>query len=91
MVFHISAYRQSIVKKKGSGIVALSHDIRNHHYDSRVFQNYRDFHFTVCPNKDVAQCVQAIVKKAVEEGYDASDVQVLAPMYRGYSRYRCFK
>ncbi len=27
--------------------------------------------------------VQAIVKKAVEEGYDASDVQVLAPMYRG--------
>ncbi len=23
------------------------------------------------------------MKKAVEEGYDASDVQVLAPMYRG--------
>ena len=72
-------YRQ----EEGSGIVALSHDIRNDHYDSRVFQNYRDIHFTVCPNKDVAQCVQAIVKKAVEEGYDASDVQVLAPMYRG--------
>lgn len=72
-------YRQ----EEGSGIVALSHDIRNDHYDSRVFENYRDIHFTVCPNKDVAQCVQAIVKKAVEEGYDASDVQVLAPMYRG--------
>lgn len=52
-------YRQ----EEGSGIVALSHDIRNDHYDSRVFQNYRDIHFTVCPNKDVVQCVQAIVKK----------------------------
>ena len=72
-------YRQ----EEGSGIVALSHDIRNDHYDSRVFEDYRDIHFTVCPNKDVAQCVQTIVKKAVEEGYDASDVQVLAPMYRG--------
>ena len=72
-------YRQ----EEGSGIVALSHDIRNDHYDSHVFEDYRDIHFTVCPNKDVAQCVQVIVKKAVEEGYDASDVQVLAPMYRG--------
>ena len=61
----------------------MSHDIRNDHYDSRVFEDYRDIYFTVCPNKDVAQCVQTIVKKAVEEGYDASDVQVLAPMYRG--------
>ena len=72
-------YRQ----EEGSGIVALSHDIRNDQYDSHVFDEYRDIHFTVCPNKDVAHCVQIIVKKAVEEGYDASDVQVLAPMYRG--------
>ena len=72
-------YRQ----EEGSGIVALSHDIRNDQYDSHVFDDYRDIHFTVCPNKDVAHCVQIIVKKAVEEGYDASDVQVLAPMYRG--------
>ena len=57
-------YRQ----EEGSGIVALSHDIRNDHYDSRVFQNYRDIHFTVCPNKDVAQCVQAIVKKSGRRG-----------------------
>lgn len=72
-------YRQ----EEGSGIVALSHDIRNDQYDPHVFDNYRDIHFTVCPNVDVTQCVQIIVKKAVEEGYDASDVQVLAPMYRG--------
>lgn len=57
-------YRQ----EEGSGIVALSHDIRNDHYDSHVFEDYRDIHFTVCPNKDVAQCVQAIVKKSGRRG-----------------------
>ena len=72
-------YRQ----EEGSGIVALSHAIRNDDYDSHVFDDYHDIHFTVCPNVDVTRCVQIIVKKAVEEGYDASDVQVLAPMYRG--------
>lgn len=68
---------------EGSGIVALSHDIRNDQYDPHVFDDYHDIHFTVCPNVDIAHCVTIIVRKAVEEGYDASDVQVLAPMYRG--------
>jgi len=34
-------------------------------------------------NYDVIKNVKTIVNKALEEGYDTSDIQVLAPMYHG--------
>ncbi len=34
-------------------------------------------------NYDVIKNVTTIVKKALEDGYDTSDIQVLAPMYQG--------
>ena len=32
---------------------------------------------------DVVKNVKIIVKKAIDEGYDTNDIQVLVPMYQG--------
>lgn len=72
-------YRQS----KESGIVSLAHSIRNNEYSEQYFLDYNDIHFKNCDSRDVIKYVTYIVSKAIEEGYDSSDIQVLAPMYQG--------
>lgn len=72
-------YRQS----RQSGIIQLAHSIRNDHYDPQIFFDYHDIHFQSCMPYDVVKNVKILVTKAIQEGYDASDIQVLAPMYNG--------
>lgn len=72
-------YRQS----QESGIIQLAHSIRNDDYQESYFQNYSDIHFYSCASYDVVGYVKMLVTKAMEQGYDASDIQVLAPMYNG--------
>ncbi len=72
-------YRQS----QESGIIQLAHSIRNDEYDENLFFQYKDIHFQTCASYDVVQYVKILVSKAMEEGYDANDIQVLAPMYNG--------
>ncbi len=72
-------YRQ----EEGSGIVALAHAIRNNAYTPELFDTYRDIHFTLCESYEVVSHITAIVQQAIAQGYDANDIQVLAPMYSG--------
>ena len=72
-------YRQS----KESGIVQLAHSIRNNQYDETLFSKYQDIHFQTCAGYDVVKYVRVLVTKALEDGYDVHDIQVLAPMYNG--------
>lgn len=72
-------YRQS----KESGIVQLAHSIRNDQYDENLFFQYSDIHFQACLSYDVVKYVRLLVSKALEDGYDVQDIQVLAPMYNG--------
>ena len=72
-------YRQS----KESGIITLAHDIRNYEYHSDVFFKYNDIYFQTCQAQDVVGYVKHLVSKAMQEGYDSQDIQVLAPMYNG--------
>lgn len=72
-------YRQS----QESGIIQLAHSIRNNQYNEHFFIDYKDVHFQTCTSYDVIKYVQFLVSKAIQEGYDASDIQVLAPMYNG--------
>ena len=72
-------YRQS----KESGIVQLAHSIRNDQYDENLFFQYSDIHFQTCTPYDVVKYVRVLVSKALEDGYDGQDIQVLAPMYNG--------
>lgn len=72
-------YRQS----QESGIIQLAHSIRKDEYDENLFFQYHDIHFQSCLPYEVIHYVQILVSKAMEEGYDASDIQVLAPTYSG--------
>lgn len=72
-------YRQS----QESGIVQLAHSIRNDCYDEQLFFQYHDIHFQSCSSYDVVKYIKYLVSKAMQQGYDAQDIQVLAPMYNG--------
>lgn len=72
-------YRQS----QESGIIQLAHSIRNDRYDENLFFQYKDIHFQSCSPYEIVHHVKTLVSKAMEEGYDANDIQVLAPMYNG--------
>lgn len=73
-------FRQS----KDSGIIQLAHHIiHNEVEDMELFDQYRDINFFSCANYDVVKNVKMIVKKAIDEGYDTNDIQVLVPMYQG--------
>lgn len=72
-------YRQS----QESGIIQLAHHLRNDEYDESLFLNYSDLYFMNASSYDIVDKVSKIVLKAMNEGYDENDIQVLAPMYHG--------
>ncbi|MCD8028311.1 MAG: ATP-dependent RecD-like DNA helicase [Erysipelotrichaceae bacterium] len=72
-------YRQA----KESGIIQLAHHIRNDEYTDEDFINYKDINFMSCESSDIVKNVSILVSKAMDEGYDFDDIQVLAPMYNG--------
>lgn len=69
---------------KDSGIIQLAHHIIHNEIENMdLFEQYRDINFFPCMNYDVVKNVKIIVKKAIDEGYDTNDIQVLVPMYQG--------
>ena len=73
-------YRQA----RDSGIVQLAHQmISKELNDLSIFEEYRDINFFNSTNFEVIQNVKMIINKAIENGYDQNDIQVLAPVYQG--------
>ena len=69
---------------KDSGIIQLAHHIIHNEIENMdLFEQYRDINFFPCINYDVVKNVKIIVKKAIDEGYDTNDIQLLVPMYQG--------
>lgn len=69
---------------KDSVIIQLAHHIIHNEIENMdLFEQYRDINFFPCINYDVVKNVKIIVKKAIGEGYDTNDIQVLVPMYQG--------
>ena len=69
---------------KDSGIIQLAHHIIHNEIENMdLFEQYRDINFFPCIDYDVVKNVKIIVKKAIDEGYDTNDIQVLVPMYQG--------
>lgn len=67
-----------------SGIISISHAIRHDELHAlEEIDNYQDIHFMPCKEQDVIRFVSKIIQKAVDEGYDFYDFQVLSPMYQG--------
>lgn len=71
-------YRQ----QDGSSIIDLAHRMKlNEPID--ITKRYHDRSFIRCGTNQIPDVVDKVVKSAVAKGYDMSDIQVLAPMYKG--------
>ncbi|KRN02843.1 exonuclease V subunit alpha [Levilactobacillus senmaizukei DSM 21775 = NBRC 103853] len=72
-------YRQG----DGSSIIPLAHAIKGGTLPMDFTKNQPDRSFFACHAGQVATVIQQVVQKAHAKGFSASDIQVLAPMYRG--------
>ncbi|MBM7133673.1 ATP-dependent RecD-like DNA helicase [Staphylococcus lugdunensis] len=71
-------YRQ----QDGSSIIELAHHMKqNESID--ITKRYYDRSFINCSAEQIPDVVKKVVSSAVSKGYDMSDIQVLAPMYKG--------
>ena len=48
-----------------------------------ITQRFHDRNFINCSTEQIPEVVDKVVNSAVSKGYDMSDIQVLAPMYKG--------
>lgn len=75
----VDIYRQ----EDGSTIISLAHEIKNGQVPSDLTVNKKDRSFINCSVNQMESVVEQIVVRAKDKGFDAKDIQVLAPMYRG--------
>lgn len=71
-------YRQ----QDGSSIIDLAHRMK-HGESIDISQRFHDRSFINCGVEQIPSVVEKVVASAVNKGYDMSDIQVLAPMYKG--------
>ncbi|PNZ70442.1 ATP-dependent RecD-like DNA helicase [Staphylococcus croceilyticus] len=71
-------YRQ----QDGSSIIDLAHRMK-HGEPIDITKRYHDRSFINCNVDQIPDVVEKVVSSAVNKGYDMSDIQVLAPMYKG--------
>ena len=72
-------YRQA----EGSSIIRLAHDIKRGEFPADIIEAQHDRRFFQCDQQQVLEVVEQICKNALNKGYLAKEVQVLAPMYKG--------
>ena len=72
-------YRQ----KEDSYIATLAKEIKDNELDNTFTSKKADFNFIESENYNIKNYIKELVKKAIERGYNSSDIQVLAPMYKG--------
>ncbi|MEB7433521.1 SF1B family DNA helicase RecD2 [Staphylococcus pasteuri] len=71
-------YRQ----QDGSSIIELAHRMKLEQTID-ITQRFHDRSFINCGTEQIPNVVEKVVNSAVNKGYDMSDIQVLAPMYKG--------
>lgn len=71
-------YRQN----EHSYIPILAQEIKNKKLTNKVLEKSSDYNFIECSKEQVLFVVNSIIKKALDKGYDESNIQVLAPMYK---------
>ncbi|WP_381420322.1 ATP-dependent RecD-like DNA helicase [Staphylococcus hyicus] len=74
----IEVYRQ----QDGSSIIELAHKMKAG-LNVDITERFHDRSFIPCHIDQIPEVVRKVVTNAVKKGYDMSDIQVLAPMYRG--------
>ena len=66
-----------------STIIPLAHDIKNGQLPKDFTAHKADRSFIACNTQQIGSVIRQIVQFAKMKGFSASDMQVLAPMYRG--------
>ena len=72
-------YRQS----EGSSIIELAHKMKDGHLSIDISKPQKDRSFIHCTTQQMGEAVRQVVNNARKKGFNAHDIQVLAPMYRG--------
>ena len=72
-------YRQA----EGSSIIELAHDIKQGKLPQNITVPTSDRSFIQCSQSQMKEVIEKVIKSAINKGYTAKDIQVLAPMYRG--------
>ncbi|MBF8807432.1 MAG: ATP-dependent RecD-like DNA helicase [Enterococcus lacertideformus] len=72
-------YRQG----DGSSIIPLAHEIKAGNLPKDFTKNQKDRSFFRSDAYSIEPLIAKIVEKAKNKGFNAQDIQVLAPMYRG--------
>lgn len=72
-------YRQAA----NSSIIKLAHSIRNNTLPNDLLEKNSDRSFIQCHVNQVGNVIHQIVAKALPKGFNDSNLQVLAPMYKG--------
>lgn len=72
-------YRQSI----GSSIPYLCLSIKNHELEEESLSRKDDFSFLPVDVHVIKETIREICKLSIKKGIDSSDIQILAPMYKG--------
>lgn len=75
----IDIYRQG----DDSSIIPLAHEIKHNRLPADLLERKKDRNFFPSSAANVVKVIGTIVAKAIERGYTANDIQILAPMYRG--------
>ncbi len=71
-------YRQG----ENSYISILAKEINDNELSENFLIKKDDYSFIKCDN-NIKEVVKSVCQKAIEKGYSSSDIQVLAPMYKG--------
>ncbi|WP_227002670.1 ATP-dependent RecD-like DNA helicase [Salicibibacter kimchii] len=74
-----SVYRQA----EGSSIIDLAHDLKEGKLSADIKETKPDRSFIACHGTSMPDVILQICQKAMDKGYPARDIQVLAPMYKG--------
>jgi exodeoxyribonuclease V alpha subunit len=75
----VDIYRQA----KESSIIQLAHSMKAGLLSEDILEPKKDRRFFQCNQEQVISVIEQICLNAIEKGYTAKEIQVLAPMYRG--------
>lgn len=75
----IEIYRQG----DGSSIIPLSHEIKHNRLPADLLEKKKDRNFFPANANNAVLVIEKIVEKAIERGFTANDIQILAPIYKG--------
>lgn len=70
-------------QEETSTIIRLAHSIKDGRLPDDFYQNQPDRSFIKCNANQIESVIKQVVARAKQKGFNSSDIQILAPMYRG--------